>query len=171
MNFEVNGNLYHDPNAFIQSTPQKENNKPKKVVFQEPYENWPNRYLNNNFKKQDCECIPKKEEKKCECKEKKECCKKQKASNPFSFNFQNLLPLLSGLNLNSNAGIGNIISMLTNTSKSATDGVGLDFTKLISNFISGGNGLNFLNMFTNKTKSENKIKSTDFQIKDYERVE
>ena len=48
---------YADPNAYIQHcNPPK---KTKKIVFQEPYENMPNFYIDNNFKKGSCSCIPK----------------------------------------------------------------------------------------------------------------
>ena len=51
MEFEDNKNaMFCDPNAYIQNF---NNNKKetRKVVFQEPYECLPSRYINNNFKK------------------------------------------------------------------------------------------------------------------------
>ncbi len=53
-------NIYIDPNAYIQQyIPKKAT---KKVVFQEPYENLPNFYINNNFVSNGCNC---KDNKKC----------------------------------------------------------------------------------------------------------
>ena len=63
MEFEDSRNaLYCDPNAYIMGT--KKHNEIKKVVFSEPYETLPNRYINNNFNKKGCDfCAEKKEEK------------------------------------------------------------------------------------------------------------
>ena len=53
---ETDNNLYCDPNAYIQNC--KQNCPPKKVVFSEPYQQLPNFYLDNNFKRGSCNCVP-----------------------------------------------------------------------------------------------------------------
>jgi len=165
MEFDNNSNnIYCDPNAYIQ-TSQKlvETEKIKKVVFQEPYENLPTHYINNNFKKHDCDCVYKPKEEK---PHKPTDCKPKHNSNFLGFDLKNLLPLLSGfLGGNCGRGIGNILSVLNNQNAS---GGGLDFPKLISTFMTNG-GLNLFNKKTNK--KEEKIKSTDLNIEDYIRVE
>ena len=162
MEFEDNKNAFYcDPNAYIQNC---SNQQTQKVVFQEPYECLPNRYLNNNFKKHDCNCVPTPKSK-CDCKKEQ----KPKPNSPFSFDIKNLLPILSGLSGGNNAGIGNIISML---SKGGTSGDGgFDISKILSLFLSGG-GSNLLGgMFNKTTKKEQLIKSTDIPIKNYTRVD
>lgn len=82
MEFNDNSNLlFPEPNAYIQKC-GCEKERPKKIIFQEPYENVPNFYLDNNFKKGSCSCIPKqKGENNCDC------------NNPSNHsNFPNLYP-------------------------------------------------------------------------------
>ena len=166
-NQQTNGN-----NSFVQNLgfkPQNNQTKmcsPKKIVFQQPYENLPNFYINNDFKKGNCSCIPKPKPKP----------KPQCPPQNFGFNFdlKNLLPLLSGLlKGGGTSNFGNIISMLNNSSndkENANSNLGL--SSLINTFSSSGFS-NILNLFKPKQNSniKNEIKSTDFEIKNYTRVE
>ena len=130
MEFEDNKNaIYCDPNAYIQGVKKQQT---KKVVFQEPYECLPNRYLNHNFNKHDCDfcCPPKpKEIPKCDCEKGH---KNNKSNFSFPFDITNLLPILSGLGGGNGAGIGNIISMLGKGAKTSKDGAsGFDISKIL----------------------------------------
>ncbi len=115
MEFEDSRNaLFTEPNAYIQKCNFDCDEKTKKVIFQEPYDRLPTFYLDNNFKKGNCNCVPKPKQ-----KEGKPSC-----NNPFPFDIKNLLPLLSNLtggsgglsnllsNLGSNGGLGNLASLL-----------------------------------------------------------
>lgn len=219
LNMEFNDNaglLYCDPNAYIQNwgygaqAPQSNhgcaNEKPhcqkppQKVVFSEPYESVPNFYINNNFKKGNCACIPKPKPK----------CPPPKP--PFSFDLKNILPLLSGLFKGGagGGGIGGILSMLNqNSSGEEQGGEGqggsIDFSSMLKTLSNTGgldgilnlfkpknkaDGKNFGNknaggkntnfgLFKNETNSNNsnlgeqnnEDKSSDFVIKNYSRVE
>lgn len=85
MEFEDSRNaLFVEPNAFVQNFNRQErkNNETKKIVFQEPYECLPNHYLNNNFTKHGCECLPKHnnnlhDKQDCNCNHKKDNCQNQ----------------------------------------------------------------------------------------------
>lgn len=56
MSFVDNSNnLYADPNAYILGC---KSCKPQKVVFSEPYETLPNFYIDNNFTRKNCSCVP-----------------------------------------------------------------------------------------------------------------
>lgn len=170
---------------------------PQKVVFSEPYESVPNFYLNNNFKKGNCDCIPKPKPK----------CPPPKP--PFSFDLKNILPLLSGLFKGGNgaSGIGNILSILNQNSSGeqfrgeqggveqgngwqsgGTQGGNLDFSSILKTLSNSGGLDGILNLFKPKNKNEktksglfknnmtnlsedDTNKSTDFVIKNYSRVE
>ncbi len=138
---------------------------PKKVVFQQPYESVPNFYLNNNFIKGNCNCVPKP-------KPKPKC---PPQNFGFNLDFKNLLPLLSGLFKGVGTGsFGNLISMLNNSNnENEKDNSNLDFSSLIKAFSSSGGLSNILNLFKPKQSQniKNEIKSTDFEIKNYTRVE
>ncbi len=165
--------LFCDPNAYIQNwgynvcEPPKKNKKceqgfcqhpPKKVVFSEPYETVPNFYINNDFKKGNCSCIP---------KPKPKCPPPPK---PFPFDIKNLLPLLSGLMKNNSGGLGNILSMLNNNN--GEEKPNFDISSLISSLSNSGALTNLFNVFKPKEKSPQKeITSTDYEIKNYTRVE
>ena len=160
-------------NAFVQNFSFKPQNcnetkmcSPKKIVFQQPYENIPNFYLNNDFKKGNCSCVPKPKPKP------KPHCPPQNFD--FNFDLKNLLPLLSGLlKGGGTSNFGNIISMLNNSSMDKENAnSNLDLSSLINTFSSGGFS-NILNLFKPKQNSniKNDIKSTDFEIKNYTRVE
>ena len=139
---------------------------PQKVVFSEPYESVPNFYLNNNFKKGNCDCIPKPKPK----------CPPPKP--PFSFDLKNILPLLSGLFKGGSGagGIGNILSMLNQNSSGeqgggeqngawqsgGTQGGNLDFSSILKNLSNTGGLDGILNLFKPKNKNE-KTKSGLFK--------
>ncbi len=180
MYMEFNDNssaLYVDPNAYIQSKPKCE---PKKVVFSEPYETMPNFYINNDFKKGDCNCVPncknKPHQKPC-FDDKNNCNKPQQNSGgfPFNFNLKSLLPLLSAFG-KGGGGLGEILSSITPGGNQTDNAGGLNMnniSSLISN-LAGSGGLNsILNLFKGKKTTNSKIteKSTDFCIKDYQRIE
>lgn len=203
MNFNDNSSaLYVDPNAYIQSRPKCDHCEPKKVVFSEPYETMPNYYIDNGFKKGNCDCIPKNHNNPhskpfCNCDNNcnnesnhcnnnfKDCDNnfnnngnnKQPQYNSgfhFNFDFKNLLPLLGAFG-KSGGGFGEILSKLNPTSNSAESGGGFNMGNIGSllSSLAGSGGLNsILNLFKGK-KTQPKIteKSTDFCIKDYQRIE
>ena len=161
--------LFADPNAYIQRV--KDQKQTKKIVFSEPYENVPNYYINNGFKKGQCDCVktPKKD---CECNKKDD--KKSNCKNSF----------LSGLNIQS---LMPLITMFSG-------GKGVDITKILSTFSAQNNGNNSLNtnpllnafsrpdllknisqIFVNKNQktedNQSKPKSTDCVINNFSRVE
>ncbi len=158
---------------------------PQKVVFSEPYESVPNFYLNNNFKKGNCDCIPKPKPK----------CPPPKP--PFSFDLKNILPLLSGLFKGGSGagGIGNILSMLNQNSSGeqgdgeqsgdekssgwqngvaqgggwqsgVAQGGNLDFSTLIKNLSNSGGLDGILNLFKPK-KKDNKSNMKSSLFKNY----
>ena len=152
-------NIFYDANAYIQnwnySKPNQGCKGAKKVVFQQPYECVPDFYINNNFEKGNCDCVPKPKP-------------KYPPKPAFPFDLKNILPLLTGLLKNNQNGISNILSALA-----GDNGEGIkdfDFSKILNLLGSSG----FENLFTSfsskKTKVDD-IKSTDFEIKNYTRVE
>lgn len=185
MDFGDNTNaLFPEPNAYIQNFNKKEKEQ-KKVVFQEPYDKLPTFYIDNDFRKGDCDCIPKP--------------KKHDNSNyqnPFPFDLKNLLPLLSSLGGNSGGGLSNILSSLSNgglsnltslfsgnsqsnsqnqNNQTETYDNSQNFNNILSSL--GGNGLgNILDLFKNiSNNSQNSkaktMKSSDIIIKDYKRID
>lgn len=173
MEYEDSRNaLFPEPNAYIQHCESKEHSPPKKVIFQEPYENVPNFYIDNNFKKGDCDCIPKP-------KHPSQNHSPENRKLPFSFDLKSLLPLIGSLG--NGGGMGNLLSIFSNNSNTDENkqNSNLNLSNIINLFTSnnGGNGLldmfksfNLGNLFkNNNTKKE--MKSTDFCIKDYERID
>lgn len=163
--------LFVEPNAYIQKC-DNVCDSTKKVVFQQPYESMPNFYLNNDFKKRNCDCVSGKK-KPCqphECCDKpqnKDCC----VTN--GFNLQKLLPLLGMFGGGSNFDVSKITSILGGMN----GGIGQsDFMSTISSIMSNKDLMaNLLKSFTgsklNSSKSNKEhIKSTDFEIKNYTRV-
>lgn len=175
MEFEDSKNaLFVEPNAYIQKFDCDNKKEIKKVVFQEPYECLPNYYLNNNFKKKDCNCIKqhnacdKQKKEQCDCNKPNNVCKD--GGNSFGqFDFKNILPLFLGLNKG-----GNDLSFITNM-LSNNKGDGFNFSNIISTVLQNPKGIsNMLNIFkggvSKKKQSTKQIKTTDFQIKNYTRV-
>ena len=182
MDFDNTNALFPEPNAYIQNFNKKEKEQ-KKVVFQEPYDRLPTFYINNDFKKGDCDCVPKPK-------------KHNDLQNTFPFNLKNLLPMISSLGGSSGDGLGNIISMLSNSglsnltslfssnsqtnsqnenAQTQTNNILPNFNNILSSL--GGNGLgNILNLFkifsNNSQNSKAKtMKSSDIIIKDYKRID
>ena len=169
--------LFVEPNAYINYYKHKEkcDVKPiKKVVFSEPYDCMPTFYINNNFEKGGCECVPNKKNK--DCNNRNNCnfhdvdcnCNKNNQCNNkpnFSFDIKNLMPILNSFNKGGVGGLDlNSISSLFNSRG------GFDFSKLLSNpqLITS-----VMSMFANKKKSNIKreeIVCTDYEIKNYTRV-
>ncbi len=156
--------LFVEPNAYIQhfNPPKQE----KKIVFQEPYETLPNYYMNNNFTKKNCDCVP----------TNKPCNHNQNNSNPFpfSFDFKSLAPLLAGLFKGGNA--SNIINLLGKSGSES--GEGFNLSNIFSGLQSMG-GIDKIFDFLKPKKKENsntksklkERKTTDFEIKNYTKVE
>ena len=168
MEFEDSRNgLFVEPNAYVQrkDNEQKKLGKGlKKIVFQEPYDCLPNYYINNGFKKGNCYCVPNTEN-----KEKIESRHEKSATNkPFGFDFKNLMPML-GMFGQDMGGIGKILSIFNEKSG------GIDLTKIVGSLVQNKDGLgSLLKIFSNKTNNNNcktEIKSTDFEIKNYTRVQ
>lgn len=151
--------LYCDPNAYIMGT--QKHKEIKKVVFSEPYETVPNHYINNNFEKGKCDYCNKNN-----CNDKKEEANNKPCNKPNnSFGLSSLMPLL--------------------TMFGGKGGGMPDFSKILSNVGNGGGIMSLLgnkdiinvvlNMFSsNQTKNKNikkDIPTTEFEIKNYTRVE
>ncbi len=177
--------LFSEPNAYIQPLKrlEKEEKKVKKIVFQEPYETLPQFYLNNNFKKHDCDCVQKTFNKygsNCNHGNQNYCCnhddhnKKNNCNQnnkSIGFDLKSLLPLLGAFN-KGGADISNITKLLSNQSQNTSSNListllsNKDMMSSILNMFKGG-GLNI-----NKSKPAKKqLKTTDFEIKNYTRVE
>lgn len=202
--------LFSEPNAYIQSF-RGNKEKTKKVVFQEPYETLPNYYINNNFKKRDCDCVQNngKHKDKCDCKcnhdsfnqnqngcdhgfrfneidcnyqNKNHDCKcnnGDKKQNGFNFDLKNLMPLLGLFNKGGGVDLSNLVGILGNGDKKQNEN-NSNPMNLISSILSNKDTMGgILNLFMgggfnlfNKTKPAKKeIKTTDFEIKNYTRVE
>ena len=202
MDFEDSGNaLFCDPNAYIQRFEKKEKCNPRKIVFQQPYESMPNFYIDNNFKKGDCGCIPRGHD--CDCnhgnkqqknqtKNNHDCncdyqhhhdddCHNNKTSkqNGFDFDLKNLFPLLSMLNNGGGANLSQLVGMLNNTNNSQNVN-NSNPMNLISSILSNPNALSGIlnmfkgggvNLFGRKQTTKKELKTTDFEIKNYTRVE
>lgn len=189
MEFEDSRNaLFPEPNAYIQKC-ESDASHPKKVVFQEPYENLPRFYIDNDFKKGECDCIPHSKPKHDPphnphdggCKD----CQPQKPKphNSPQFDIKSLLPLLGGLLGKGGGNMSNIISILGSQSKDSpsTQSSGLDFSNIMSTLASSpemlsgvmklfkGGGLGGL--FTKKSPPKVEMKSSEINIKNYTRVD
>ena len=164
MEFEDSRNAFYiDPNAYICKPKKKENCK--KIVFAEPYENVPNFYINNDFKKSE----------KCCCNS---CAKpnsrldnnnenKAKPQNFLSgLNLQNLTPILSMF-----GGGGVDLSKISGIVGNNQSGI----MQLVTSFSNAKELPGFLNLFRNsnskQTTIKKEIKSTDYEINSYTRVE
>ncbi len=154
--------LYCDPNAFIHHKPQKKD-PPMKVVFAEPYECLPSYYMDNNFKKGNCDCV------KCNKPPKPPESPPQK---PKSFDIKNLLPLLGLFGGNVAGKTGDFSSILSLLSPNG-GGEQVNPISMISSLLSNSGGLNnILNIFKPKENKEKRpLKTTDFEIKNYTCVE
>lgn len=177
MEFEDSRNaLFSEPNAYIQNfgndTRQKDKSHPKKIVFQEPYENMPNFYIDNNFKKGECDCLPKSKAGGDKCDTPKK--------SAFPFDLKNILPFLSALG--KGGGLSNLLGSIVGSQGEKGDGKnsGFDLSNIMNLFSSNNNGNGLLdlfkisnlgNLFNKKNKIKKEIKSTDFCIKDYKRIE
>lgn len=166
MEYEDSKNaLFVEPNAYIQNY-KKENKGIKKIVFSEPYESLPNYYINNDFKKNNCDCIP---QHKSDCK--LDSCQRNNMSKNF-FDFKNILPMLTGF-LDKGFDASNFASILNNNQNSNNN-----MMSNIMNILSSDMGKNILGLLgkksTKNSKKNNKkyhnIKSSDISIDDFERV-
>lgn len=174
MEFEDSRNaIFCDPHAFIQGCEKKQI---KKVVFAEPYDCLPNFYIDNDFKKHNCDCVPKSPKPPCPPPP-KPC----SPGLPFNFDFKTLMPLLAGLlGKNGNDDIAKLLGNLPSNSSSSSGG--FDFQKIagivtqnpkilksiLSIFKGGGLGGLFKK---NKPTPEKSVKQTDHIIKNYTKVE
>ena len=139
MEFEDSRNaLFVEPNAYVQNYNRAKNPKEtgtKKVVFQEPYDCLPSYHMNNGFRKDNCNCVPKRKPEQSPNHENKF------SNTPFGFDLKSLAPLI-GLLGKDTGGIGKILSSLN-----SGEG-GFDFTKLISSLLPDRNSLSsILNLF------------------------
>ena len=189
MNFEDSRYaLFSEPNAYVNKDVRVKT-QAKKVVFSEPYETLPNYHINNNFNKKyqnkNAETIknPKHFQNNENRNYQNNENRNQNAqnfhsnnsiSNPLSslagqFNLQGLLPLISKLFSSNANGLGNVLSVLNNQNN---QGGGL--ASLLSNPEVLNSAIGLFKNFNNKKPNkiiENKIKSTDFLIKDYVKVD
>ena len=164
--------LFPEPNAYIQKF-NKDKCESKKVVFSEPYESMPAFYINNNFKKGECDCVPK--QKKHDSHYEKCDCNKKNNNKNFNFDIKSLLPMLGMFNKGGGPDLSSIVGMLNNNSKESNNPASListlmsnkDMMSAILNLFKGG-GFNF---FNKKPPQKKEVKTTDFEIKNYTRVE
>ncbi len=194
MIFEDSRNaLYCDPNAFIQRYNKKEKCEPKKVIFQEPYESMPAFYIDNNFIKHDCNYCEGNDKHNLKSQnnshnDRKNNCKQDNSHNQcwhdcncnhdvflkqkgFGFDLKSLLPLLGIFNKSGGADFSQIVGLLNNNTQKDNNSNPM---AMISSLLSNGGLGNILNIFKGgqKTKSEKKeLKTTDFEIKNYTRVD
>ncbi len=140
-NNSINGveSLTRKPNSFC---------SPKKVVFAEPYEIVPNYYIDNNFKKGNCDCIPK--------PKKEGCCFPN-----FNLDLKSILPVMLSL---LGGGKGDLTKFL--------GALGTDKSNPIMSILSNKDVMNMVgNLFSKKKKTTSeKIKSTENDIKNYVKV-
>ena len=186
--------LFQEPNAYIQKFEKqdKKDNDIKKIVFQEPYERLPNFYLNNHFTKHGCSCVSNSKhsnntslDDKCVngCDEKSGCGNHHdfnSKKNGFSFDIKNLLPLLGLFGNGVGSDLTSVLGLLNGNSSNPQSGNNFNLTGLISNIMSNkdmfGGILNLfktggLNLFNNKQSTKKELKTTDFEISNYVRVE
>ncbi len=174
--------LYYDPNAYINHNKKKET---KKVVFQEPYDCLPKYYIDNNFKKVQCNCgkSPPKED----LHSKQNC---NNSSGGFNFNFKNFLPIFSSLLGKNSGGLLSLVGLLGNANSNQKNDANFtdlggalnsvfgenfnagNFINIFKNFSSSKteNSGGIFNFFNKKNAQKNKNKTTDFEIKNYTRV-
>lgn len=210
MEFEDSRNaLFCDPNAYIQNFNITEKCEPKKVVFQEPYEQLPSFYINNDFRKHNCNCVPKSKHTNCsqnkydkfDCDRNHnnqtvnrfnnhcgcnnsallnnhdDCQNNNQNQKFFGFDIKSLLPLLGMFNKGGGMDLSSLVGLLNNNSVSLQNSnpMGLISTLMSNKDIVGG-VLNLfkgggLNLFGKKQSSRKEIETTDFEIKNYTRVE
>ncbi len=165
MEYEDSKNaLFVEPNAYIQNY-NKEKKGIKKIVFSEPYESLPNYYINNDFKKQNCDCV---QQHKPDCP--KQSCQPNNTPNNL-FDFKNILPMLSGF-LGKGFDISKFNSILSNKDQSN------NMMTNIINILSSDMGKNILGLLGKKSTKNSKknsekyhkIKSSDIAIDNFERV-
>jgi len=182
--------LFPEPNAYIQKFDKEDCKKTgiKKIVFQEPYESVPAFHIDNHFVKRDCDCVRPPQRNDCNCDKIKkqnkhfECEKRphrnhqETTNNGFGFDIKGMLPLLSLFGKGGGADLNNLVGLMTNNS---SNGASLNTTSLITNLLSNKEALSgILNIFKGggfsfgkKQGVKKEIKSTDFEIKNYTRVE
>ncbi len=139
--------LFVEPNAYIQRV-EKKKKSPSKIIFQEPYESVPTHYINNGFKKGECDCVHK---------------EKAKQKNQ-GFDIGSLMPIL-GL-------FGGEMSGLTNLLQGIGSGGGMQ--NIISTILSNPDKVkSVMKIFGENKKKTSKeyIKKSDLQIKNYTKVE
>lgn len=177
--------LFSEPNAYVQKFDKKEDTGVKKIVFQEPYETLPNFYINNNFTKHDCECVKNKENKSdkhdCNCNHNQKhnqnnnCySNSDKHTKDFSFDLKNLLPIISLFN-KGGTDLSSVVGLLNNEGGKNNNPMNLisslmqnkDMMSGILNIFKGG----VINLFNKNKPAKKELKTTDFEIKNYTRVD
>lgn len=172
MEFEDSKNaLFTEPNAYIQHCGDHNDKHAKKIVFAEPYETVPNFYINNNFKKHQCECVHKEPIKPCNHEN------KHNTNNLFGlfngFNIQGLLPLLSKLGGAGGGSLNNVMNLFN--TKNDSGGMFNSIAGLFSKpemFAGITSLLSGKGLLARKEVNINKeVKSTDVEINNYTRVD
>ena len=97
----------------------------------------------------------------------------------FNFDIKSLLPILGMFNKNGGADLSSLVGMLNNTNNSQ-DANNSNPMGLISSILSNPNAMSGilnmfkgggLNLFNKKQTTKKELKTTDFEIKNYTRVE
>ena len=136
-------------NSYFNSKKEHRLHSPRKVVFSEPYEIVPNYMINNDFKKGNCDYVP-----------------KQNPNKPApSFNMP-FLPFFSSLLTGGMGNIGNMLGGMLNSG-----GTGSPMSSILSNpeFLTNISKLFFKSQATNNKKHEHKTE--DIDIEQYTKVE
>lgn len=150
--------LFVEPNAYITRYEKQAKDERRKVIFQEPYECIPNYYIDNGFKNH-----------KHEINKIEKMPNLQNFSKP-KFDLTGFMPILNMLKKDS-GGLSGIMSLFDDSNKNGQNG----FQSLISSVLGNKDMMGmFSNLFKGfKPKSEKQEKpiSTDYEIKNYTRVE
>ena len=164
MEFEDNTKaLFVEPNAYVQNIKR---NECQKIVFSEPYESVPNYYINNGFEKHDCKSVHNTSNKNNKCNNSN----KHNGNKGFNFlnnfNLKSLAPMFSMFFKDGGFSLANIVNLLGSNGGNFS---GVQSILQNKNLIS--TLTNMLNGGSNEKSSKNNLTETDFEIKNYVRVE
>lgn len=177
-NFYINNNFTKHNCDCVKGHNSKDCNCDKDKHFRNNQSN--NLFPKDNFcYNHDCNCNHENLNSKNYCQHDDNCHNVNSSKlNGFGFDLKSLLPLLGMFNKGGGADLGSIVSLLNNNVKSQ-DGNNSNPMNLISSLLSNKDAvsgiLNMfkgggLNMFNKKQSIKKELKTTDFEIKNYTRV-